>query len=527
MQELKVYARGSKRNSFVESLQEHGGLFKNLHSIIGLGKRKKHKETSGESALDGGAGKAERPLLRNQYLEDDFELNRGPENSLAPVESMDSATSGDEEDDSCASPVVSTFRLTLGQDGSKAPKKISPVSVYTTKYKCGAVQALSGPNQRTVSSMTLVKEDELLVAKSLYSTRQSGTFKREGMAPASVKNKLRRTHSMYASKKEVSTKRGGMTPESSQQLEDRGNTGGCTYDSMLEDSGIAHYFVDTTDDNLPRIDVETLINVLDGKYSQNFEKIYIVDCRFEYEFQGGHIDNALNISSQKALEQEFIHNREDKCNKKKPPLVIFHCEFSSYRGPVMASHLRNCDRVLNYENYPKLHYPDILVLNGGYKSFFEKFSHRCFPRCYVGMDSQDHLEKCESEMERFRKDVKRVVTRSNSFHVFKVGREKPVESTKNVSLAARSSSNKNHPTFWYDAPPKLTLSEYSYNGSTGSPSSAYSSSNSSRLMFLDQNSVDGSIDETDHSLSFETLKRSLFKPIVTEEEDLIEETTFH
>ena len=38
-----------------------------------------------------------------------------------------------------------------------------------------------------------------------------------------------------------------------------------------------------------------------------------------------------------------------------------------FRGPMMAKHLRKCDRMCNYDNYPLLTYPDIAILEGGYK----------------------------------------------------------------------------------------------------------------------------------------------------------------
>jgi len=49
-------------------------------------------------------------------------------------------------------------------------------------------------------------------------------------------------------------------------------------------------------------------------------------------------------------------------------LVVFHCEFSSERGPRLCRFVRERDRALN--EYPALHYPELYVLKGGYKEFF-------------------------------------------------------------------------------------------------------------------------------------------------------------
>ena len=57
-----------------------------------------------------------------------------------------------------------------------------------------------------------------------------------------------------------------------------------------------------------------------------------------------------------------------------PPLVspsetcaiVFHCEFSSKRGPRLCRHLRHLDRTANIDNYPRLHFPEVGWLVGRY-----------------------------------------------------------------------------------------------------------------------------------------------------------------
>ena len=41
--------------------------------------------------------------------------------------------------------------------------------------------------------------------------------------------------------------------------------------------------------DLKSISSETLSKVIDGEYSHEIEKAIIVDCRYPYEFEGGHI----------------------------------------------------------------------------------------------------------------------------------------------------------------------------------------------------------------------------------------------
>ena len=41
--------------------------------------------------------------------------------------------------------------------------------------------------------------------------------------------------------------------------------------------------------DLKAISSETLSKVMDGEYSHEIEQAIVVDCRYPYEFQGGHI----------------------------------------------------------------------------------------------------------------------------------------------------------------------------------------------------------------------------------------------
>lgn len=248
-----------------------------------------------------------------------------------------------------------------------------------------------------------------------------GLNKREIGSPLQkrpIKAKVRRTHSMFYSKKEITDTTnmfGNLMTKSpvnnfqSSGLNNEDFDGSVLSNSVLEKSKIETFNV--KNDLIPRIKVETLCKILDGYYKEFFDEVIVVDCRFEYEYQGGHINGAVNVSSQQELEDNFLNDDDDSNNflkdSKKTKLIVFHCEFSSYRGPLMASHLRTCDRNKNQENYPHLDYPNILVLEGGYKSFFDLQSHRCFPQKYVEMNDNNHKNACEKELTRFRRDLKR------------------------------------------------------------------------------------------------------------------------
>jgi hypothetical protein len=55
-----------------------------------------------------------------------------------------------------------------------------------------------------------------------------------------------------------------------------------------------------------------------------------------------------------------------------------------------ARFLRSRDRGLNAENYPALHFPELYLLEGGYKAFFERHPAHCSPSAYRTMLDPNH-----------------------------------------------------------------------------------------------------------------------------------------
>ena len=101
----------------------------------------------------------------------------------------------------------------------------------------------------------------------------------------------------------------------------------------------------------------------------NFDKLLIIDARFEYEFRGGRIVSAINVRSKSQL--YGIYNRYLKQNV----FIVFHCEFSQKRGPTLFQLFREYDR--HHNTYPNLSYPNVFLLEGGYKKFYEQMPQLC------------------------------------------------------------------------------------------------------------------------------------------------------
>ncbi|XP_055980751.1 M-phase inducer phosphatase 3 [Sorex fumeus] len=150
--------------------------------------------------------------------------------------------------------------------------------------------------------------------------------------------------------------------------------------------------------DLKYINPETVAALLTGKFQDLIEKFYIIDCRFPYEYLGGHIQGALNLYSQEELYNFFLKKPIVPLDTQKRIIIVFHCEFSSERGPRMCRFLRAEDRALNC--YPALHYPELYILRGGYRDFFPEYMELCEPQSYCPMHHQDHkaeMLRCQSQ----------------------------------------------------------------------------------------------------------------------------------
>ena len=157
--------------------------------------------------------------------------------------------------------------------------------------------------------------------------------------------------------------------------------------------------------DLKSITADTLAELLTGIQFPEVE-YQIIDCRYPYEYEGGHIDGALNLTTQEQL-QTFLNKGMSRSTSHKT-ILIFHCEFSSERGPKRARLLRSLDRTMNADYYPRLTFPEIYILDGGYKEFFNQYPDLCCPQDYIPMlhaQFRNELKKYRSS--KGRKGTKR------------------------------------------------------------------------------------------------------------------------
>lgn len=146
--------------------------------------------------------------------------------------------------------------------------------------------------------------------------------------------------------------------------------------------------------DLKSITPTIMAELLRGTFDHQIASFKIIDCRYPYEFEGGHIRGAKNLYTQEQILEELIKSKTEpptvaESSVAEAPLkrniIVFHCEFSSERGPKLSRFLRNHDRILNSDSYPALHYPEIYLLHGGYKDFFALHPDLCDPVAYRPM----------------------------------------------------------------------------------------------------------------------------------------------
>ena len=138
-----------------------------------------------------------------------------------------------------------------------------------------------------------------------------------------------------------------------------------------------------------------LATMLTNPIMNKYDRILIVDARYSYEFQGGRISGAVNITSRASMLNFFNkYKNQNVC-------VVFHCEFSHNRGPDLLREFRNFDRNVNIKDYPHLCFPHIFLLEGGYKKFHSLYPQLC-KGGYVNMRDKrfvgnGEIKKCHSQ----------------------------------------------------------------------------------------------------------------------------------
>ncbi|EGT49366.1 hypothetical protein CAEBREN_04884 [Caenorhabditis brenneri] len=136
------------------------------------------------------------------------------------------------------------------------------------------------------------------------------------------------------------------------------------------------------------ISAAVLASLLRGDHSR-FLQLIIFDCRYPFEYFGGHIKGAVNIYSFDELEK-YLFDEWGVRSTMGGLMPIFYCEYSQVRGPAMARRLRKIDTHRN--NHRVLDFPEIYLLDKGYVNFWTEptFRDLCEPRYYISMHARPY-----------------------------------------------------------------------------------------------------------------------------------------
>ena len=112
-----------------------------------------------------------------------------------------------------------------------------------------------------------------------------------------------------------------------------------------------------------------LAQLMDDYASEGYDNLVILDARYEYEYRGGWIIGAKNIRSCAQLLGVYHTYIGTKT------IIVFYCEFSHVRSPYLIKQFRAFDR--SKHQYPEVAYPDLYLLEGGYKRFYAEYPQYC------------------------------------------------------------------------------------------------------------------------------------------------------
>ena len=141
-------------------------------------------------------------------------------------------------------------------------------------------------------------------------------------------------------------------------------------------------------DDLKSITVDTMSDVLN---SQDISYT-LIDCRYPYEYAGGHIQGALNLWNHDMI-RDFYSSHQGAAPGH---VVIFYCEFSSERGPRSSRYLRSLDRDSHKDSYPALSFPELYLVHGGYEAFHSAHQVACEPYGYTLMVDPQYVDQLKS-----------------------------------------------------------------------------------------------------------------------------------
>ncbi|XP_071558862.1 uncharacterized protein [Temnothorax nylanderi] len=321
------------------------------------------------------------PLARSPSLTRSPAVERTPSLARSPLEKVP----------------MSKIRTCLFRSPTATCSKRTMMRTYSYDEASAPYYRLQMEISPSVRTYKRPSEDLLEDETSKRSRKSSGL--RLDTTPMSARRSSTLTHSQITLQRSLSESRTGATETHSnlkwaihRSVTDNDLIGDFSKPCILPLTSGMHVDLKTITSN-------TLAALLRGEFADRIASYTIVDCRYPYEYEAGHIEGAVNIYNMDLVQQIMfnpladtvprIHHDTDKRN-----ILVFHCEFSWERGPNLSRVLRRLDRACNKEHYPALYYPETYLLLGGYEKFYGDQKEFCTPQDYKPMKHPNHEEEC-------------------------------------------------------------------------------------------------------------------------------------
>ncbi|EDQ90256.1 uncharacterized protein MONBRDRAFT_31992 [Monosiga brevicollis MX1] len=136
---------------------------------------------------------------------------------------------------------------------------------------------------------------------------------------------------------------------------------------------------------------DTVIDTVWGDGRRKFRDYIIIDARYPYEYDGGHLIGAVNFYLPD-MAAEYLLARGDLSQT----LILVHCEFSKERGPALYHYLKRVEAKACKNGGQGSLFPHLYVLHQGYKQFHAEHPTYCSPRGYVPMTTAAHKSECQA-----------------------------------------------------------------------------------------------------------------------------------
>jgi len=85
--------------------------------------------------------------------------------------------------------------------------------------------------------------------------------------------------------------------------------------SNFSEKLVLPYFVDRNQPEFASISAETLVNLIDNQLGIEIDQFYIIDTRFPFEHEGGHIRGSINMNIDQI--EDFFFRDKKYLQKKK------------------------------------------------------------------------------------------------------------------------------------------------------------------------------------------------------------------